>query len=110
MTCVKVRILISFLSILLLFLLLYTKSSCVCCSITAIAAFSYETDENVKERKKNEALKDTVPFYLKKLDDLVKLNGGYLANSTVRILSFRGHLSLTMYYNSSYHLLILVSI
>ncbi|XP_073979001.1 glutathione S-transferase-like [Rhodnius prolixus] len=49
----------------------------------AIAAFSYETDENVKERKKNEALKDTVPFYLKKLDDLVKLNGGYLANSTL---------------------------
>uniref|UniRef100_A0A069DQM3 glutathione transferase n=1 Tax=Panstrongylus megistus TaxID=65343 RepID=A0A069DQM3_9HEMI len=49
----------------------------------AISSFWYESDENVKEKKRNEVLKDVVPFYLNKLDELVKSNGGYLANSAL---------------------------
>ncbi|KAK9506950.1 hypothetical protein O3M35_008793 [Rhynocoris fuscipes] len=49
----------------------------------ALASYWYENDEKLKEKKKEEVLKETAPFYLKKLDELVKENGGYLANGTL---------------------------
>nr|AEB91973.1 glutathione S-transferase sigma 1 [Locusta migratoria] len=46
-----------------------------------IANFWYETDEAQKAKKKEPLLKEILPFLLPRLDNLVKENGGYLANS-----------------------------
>nr|WEU54066.1 glutathione s-transferase sigma-1 [Protohermes costalis] len=45
-----------------------------------IAMYHYETDETVKEKKFEPLVKEIVPFYLGKLDDIAKINNGYLAN------------------------------
>ncbi|XP_066603679.1 glutathione S-transferase-like [Prorops nasuta] len=42
-----------------------------------VALFYRETDEKIKAARKVEALNTTVPFYLKKLEELAKNNGGY---------------------------------
>jgi len=44
-----------------------------------IAAVHYETDEQVKEKKAVTLNKETIPFYLEKLDALARVNLGYLA-------------------------------
>ncbi|XP_067008871.1 glutathione S-transferase-like [Anabrus simplex] len=43
----------------------------------ALAGFYFESDEAVKQKKKDIALKETVPSMLSKLDARVKENGGY---------------------------------
>nr|AHC08043.1 sigma glutathione S-transferase [Locusta migratoria] len=45
-----------------------------------IANYWYETDEAQKEKKKEPLFNETLPFLLPRLDNLVKENGGYLAN------------------------------
>ncbi|XP_049856604.1 glutathione S-transferase-like [Schistocerca gregaria] len=45
-----------------------------------IANYSYETDEAVKAKKKEPLFNEILPFLLPRLDNLVKENGGYLAN------------------------------
>ncbi|XP_063230994.1 glutathione S-transferase-like isoform X2 [Bacillus rossius redtenbacheri] len=42
-----------------------------------IAAFFYEGDEAVKEKKKGPVLETTVPYYMDKFEELVAKNGGY---------------------------------
>uniref|UniRef100_A0A0A9YG93 glutathione transferase n=1 Tax=Lygus hesperus TaxID=30085 RepID=A0A0A9YG93_LYGHE len=46
----------------------------------AVAGYWYESDEAIKEKKKAVVQNETAPFFLQKYDDLVKANGGYLAN------------------------------
>ncbi|XP_049799406.1 glutathione S-transferase-like [Schistocerca nitens] len=46
---------------------------------TKLSEFYWEPDEAVKQRKKTTALNETLPFFLGRLDALVKENGGYLA-------------------------------
>lgn len=51
--------------------------------VAELAKYSYEKDEKRKEEVKGPLLKDTVPFYMKKLDTHVKDNNGFLANGKV---------------------------
>lgn len=45
-----------------------------------IGAAHYEADEKLKETKYETVVKETLPFYLPKLDAIAKENNGYLAN------------------------------
>lgn len=47
---------------------------------TAISSWHYDDVENSKAKKQDPLLKETVPYYLEKLDKHIKDNGGYLAN------------------------------
>uniref|UniRef100_A0A146L712 glutathione transferase n=1 Tax=Lygus hesperus TaxID=30085 RepID=A0A146L712_LYGHE len=55
----------------------------------AVAGYWYESDEAIKEKKKAVVQNETAPFFLQKYDDLVKANGGYLANGKVSNLPLR---------------------
>nr|CAD7197724.1 unnamed protein product [Timema douglasi] len=44
---------------------------------TQIGSYHYDDNEASKEKKKGPLLNETVPFYLKKFDEIVKNNGGY---------------------------------
>ena len=48
-------------------------------NIPELTSLSRETDEKIKAEKKEKLAKETVPFYLEKLDDISKANNGYLA-------------------------------
>nr|AEV23881.1 glutathione S transferase class sigma [Blattella germanica] len=45
----------------------------------AIANYHYDADENSKQKKWDPLKKETIPYYTKKFDEVVKANGGYLA-------------------------------
>ncbi|XP_067009305.2 glutathione S-transferase [Anabrus simplex] len=45
--------------------------------IIGVSAYYYEPDEAIKQKKKEIAVKETVPQFLSKLDARVKENGGY---------------------------------
>jgi len=47
-----------------------------------IAAFYYESNEQAKQEKLK-TVKETVPFYLERLDAQVKKNGGYFVGGTL---------------------------
>lgn len=53
-----------------------------------LSAFVRENDEQVKIEKKDKFLNETLPFYMKKFDAIVKENKGYLANGKVSSFSF----------------------
>lgn len=53
----------------------------------AIAGFHYESNEQAKEAKQ-EAAKETVPYYLERLDAQVKKNGGYFVGGAVSWADF----------------------
>ncbi|CAG2063589.1 unnamed protein product, partial [Timema podura] len=42
-----------------------------------IGSYHYDDNEASKEKKKGPLLNETVPYYLKKFDEIVKNNGGY---------------------------------
>lgn len=44
-----------------------------------IGAFYYETDDSVKAKRKETLDKETLPYYLERLDTIAKTNGGHLA-------------------------------
>ncbi|KAI7815382.1 glutathione S-transferase [Rhyzopertha dominica] len=44
-----------------------------------LALYGYETDPNIKESRKEPLFKETLPFYLQRLDQIAKDNNGYLA-------------------------------
>lgn len=48
-----------------------------------MATYHYEQDEAVKQTKYDLALKETLPFYLERLDAQVKNNGGYFVGGKV---------------------------
>lgn len=50
----------------------------VFCSIE-IAVVSYETDVAVQEAKRGPLEKETLPFYLEKLEEIAKENNGHFA-------------------------------
>jgi hypothetical protein len=52
-------------------------------TILEIAVVSYEPDDDVKEKKLVTLTNEVIPFYLEKLDDIVKENDGYFANKKV---------------------------
>ncbi|XP_066991001.2 glutathione S-transferase [Anabrus simplex] len=43
------------------------------------AAYAFEPDPNLKAKKKEKLLNETVPLYMDKLEELAKKNGGHLA-------------------------------
>uniref|UniRef100_A0A1B6MVD0 glutathione transferase n=1 Tax=Graphocephala atropunctata TaxID=36148 RepID=A0A1B6MVD0_9HEMI len=53
-----------------------------------VTTFMRETNEDLKRTKKETYIKETIPFYMKKLDTLVKENGGYLANKKLSWVDF----------------------
>ncbi|CAH0392782.1 unnamed protein product [Bemisia tabaci] len=46
----------------------------------AIANYYYDPDEESKRRKYDPLIKDTIPFYMERLEKQVKENGGYFVN------------------------------
>lgn len=50
---------------------------------SAIADYYYDPDETSKAAKKNPLVKETIPFYMKKFEEIAEKNSGYLANSKV---------------------------
>ncbi|CAH1366946.1 unnamed protein product [Tenebrio molitor] len=44
-----------------------------------IALYSYEVDDIIRESRKEPLFKETIPYYLQRLDAIVKTNNGYLA-------------------------------
>lgn len=55
--------------------------------IADIAMFYRETDPVIKAQRKEESIKVIVPFYLDKLEELAKTNGGYFHGGKVIILA-----------------------
>jgi glutathione S-transferase len=53
-----------------------------------IALYSYETDEAIKESRKEPLFKETIPYYLQRLDAIVKANNGHLAVGKVELAKF----------------------
>jgi hypothetical protein len=53
--------------------------------IIEIAPVHMENDPEVKQKKLEILLNETLPFYLDKLDDIVKENNGFLANGKVKL-------------------------
>lgn len=51
-----------------------------------IAVVSYEPDDDVKHKKLLTLNNEVIPFYLEKLEDIARENGGYLAAGKVRNL------------------------
>lgn len=58
-----------------------------CCKffIVEIALYHYEQDEAIKESRKEPLLKETLPYYLQRLDAIAKDNNGHLAVGRVRL-------------------------
>lgn len=54
------------------------------CSIE-IAVVSYETDAAVQEAKRGPLEKETLPFYLEKLEEIAKENNGHFALKKVSL-------------------------
>jgi len=54
----------------------------------ALSAFMWEANEDIKKEKKEIFIKETLPFYLGKLEAIVKENGGYLANGKLSWVDF----------------------
>ncbi|XP_018334284.1 glutathione S-transferase [Agrilus planipennis] len=44
-----------------------------------IALYNYESDPSIKESRKGPLLKETIPYYLERLDAIAKQNNGHLA-------------------------------
>lgn len=44
-----------------------------------IAVVSYEPDDEVKQKKLGTLNNEVIPFYLEKLEDIARDNGGHLA-------------------------------
>lgn len=51
-----------------------------------IAVVSYEPDDEVKEKKLVTLNSEVIPFYLEKLEDIARDNGGHLALGKVDYL------------------------
>lgn len=73
----------------------FIKELCITLNINEeIAVVSYEPDDEVKEKKQITLTTEVIPFYLEKLEAIVKENNGYLALSkviSVSIFSFSGN-------------------
>lgn len=54
---------------------------------TEIAVVSYEPNDDVKEKKLVTLNSEVIPFYLEKLEDIAKENGGFLALGRVLLAS-----------------------
>ena len=50
-----------------------------------IAVVSYEPDDEVKEKKLVTLNSEVIPFYLEKLEDIARDNGGHLALGKVDV-------------------------
>uniref|UniRef100_A0A1B6EMN6 glutathione transferase n=1 Tax=Cuerna arida TaxID=1464854 RepID=A0A1B6EMN6_9HEMI len=55
---------------------------------TPITLFMFDADEKAKKIKRDAYVNDMLPFYMKKLDAVVKDNGGYLANKKLSWADF----------------------
>jgi len=69
-------------------LFIFIKDLCVTVNINEeIAVVSYEPDDEVKEKKQITLTTEVIPFYLEKLEAIVKENNGHLALG--KVISFR---------------------
>lgn len=48
--------------------------------------FYRQLDAEAREKKRPELLNETIPFYLERLDSIIKNNGGYFVNNKVSII------------------------
>ncbi len=65
---------------MLLLLFIFIKELCITLNINEeIAVVSYEPDDEVKEKKQITLTTEVIPFYLEKLEAIVKENNGHLA-------------------------------
>ncbi|XP_050549167.1 glutathione S-transferase-like [Daktulosphaira vitifoliae] len=46
----------------------------------ALASYSYDPDEESKQKKYDPLIKETIPFYMKKFESIVTENNGYFVN------------------------------
>lgn len=70
------------------YLFIFIKELCVTLNINEeIAVVSYEPDDEVKEKKQITLTTEVIPFYLEKLEAIVKENNGHLA--LAKVISFR---------------------
>lgn len=68
----------------MLILFIFIKELCITLNINEeIAVVSYEPDDEVKEKKQITLTTEVIPFYLEKLEAIVKENNGHLALSKV---------------------------
>jgi glutathione S-transferase len=56
-------------------------------NVLEIAVVSYEPDDEVKQKKLQTLNNEVIPFYLEKLEDIAKENGGYLSIGRVNTTS-----------------------
>lgn len=71
----------------MLFVFIFIKELCITLNINEeIAVVSYEPDDEVKEKKQITLTTEVIPFYLEKLDAIVKENNGHLA--LAKVISF----------------------
>lgn len=72
------------------------KELCVSLDINEeIAVVSYEPDDEVKEKKQITLTTEVIPFYLEKLESIVKENDGHLALSKVCLCNYIINLKLS---------------
>lgn len=65
-------------------LFIFLKELCITLNINEeIAVVSYEPDDEVKEKKQITLTTEVIPFYLEKLEAIVKENNGHLALAKV---------------------------
>lgn len=76
------KVLLSYVDLITLDWTLRIIHTCIVLT-TALSALMWEADENVKKEKKETYINETIPFYLSRLDKVVKENGGFLANKKV---------------------------
>lgn len=71
----------------MLLVFIFIKELCITLNINEeIAVVSYEPDDEVKEKKQITLTTEVIPFYLEKLDAIVKENNGHLA--LAKVISF----------------------
>lgn len=64
----------------------------------ALVRYLYEPNEEVKNRMKNVALKESLPFFTQRLNQIAGNNNGYLALGRVSWLnSYLGHMTSCLY-------------
>lgn len=69
--------------------IIFIKELCITLNINEeIAVVSYEPDDEVKEKKQITLTTEVIPFYLEKLEAIVKENNGHLALAKVILVAF----------------------
>lgn len=55
---------------------------------SAISTYFYDQNEESKKKKLDLLIKETIPFYMERLEKQIKENGGYLVNGKVSAVNY----------------------